>query len=170
MNKIFDASELTIRPARVEDLPAIRAIFKTAVRYMRAEGNMTQWAGEGFPGDRAASDIEKGQLFVGADEQDAPHFVFAFIIGDDPTYAVIEDGEWPSDAPYGTIHRAAHDECVHGVMRAIVPWCLDRIPTVRCDTHADNRTMQKRLLECGFTYCGIIYISDGSPRKAYQLG
>ena len=52
--KIYDASELTIRPARVEDISAIRAIFGTAVRYMRAEGNLTQWAGEGFPGDRAA--------------------------------------------------------------------------------------------------------------------
>jgi hypothetical protein len=168
--KIYDASELTIRPARPDDLAAIRAIFETAVRYMRSEGNLTQWAGEGFPGDRAASDIEKGQLFVGTDEEDAPHFVFAFIIGDDPTYQVIEDGKWPSDAPYGTIHRAAHDTQVHGVMKAIVPWCLMRIPTVRCDTHADNKTMQKKLLECGFRYCGIIYVSDGSPRKAYQLG
>ena len=168
--KTYDASELTIRPARVEDIPAIRAIFRTAVCYMRAEGNLTQWAGEGFPGDRAASDIEKGQLFVGTDEEDAPHFVFAFIIGDDPTYQVIEGGKWPSDAPYGTIHRAAHDARVHGVMKAIVPWCLTRIPTVRCDTHADNKTMQKKLLECGFRYCGIIYVSDGSPRKAYQLG
>ena len=167
---IYDASELTIRPARPDDLAAIRAIFETAVRYMRSEGNLTQWAGEGFPGDRAASDIEKGQLFVGTDEEDAPHFVFAFIIGDDPTYQVIEDGKWPSDAPYGTIHRAAHDARVHGVMKAIVPWCLTRIATVRCDTHADNKTMQKKLLECGFRYCGIIYVSDGSPRKAYQLG
>ncbi len=169
MSKTYDAGELTIREARPEDLPAIRAIFEEAVRYMRSEGNMTQWAGEGFPGDRAESDIAKHQLFVGTDGLDRPHFVFAFIIDEDPTYLVIEGGKWPSDAPYGTIHRAAHDREVHGVMRRIIPWCLERIPTLRCDTHADNHTMQKRLLECGFSYCGIIYISDGSPRLAYQL-
>ena len=170
MDHLYNASELTIRPARPEDLKAVRAIFEEGVRYMRAHGNLTQWAGEGFPGDRAASDIEKGHLFVGTDEHDVPHFVFAFIIGDDPTYTVIEDGSWPSEAPYGTIHRAAHDTQVHGVMRAVVPWCLEKISTIRCDTHADNHTMQKRLLECGFTYCGIIHVADGSPRLAYQLG
>ena len=169
MNKSYDAGELNIRPAYAEDLPVIREIFTEGVRYMRAHGNLTQWAGEGFPGDRAASDIEKGHLFVGADEQDVPHFVFAFIIGEDPTYAVIEEGEWPSSAPYGTIHRAAHDPYTHGVMKAIVPWCLERIPTLRCDTHADNHTMQKRLLACGFRYSGIIHVADGSPRLAYQL-
>ena len=167
--KTYDASELTIRPGRSEDLPVIRAIFETGVRYMRSHGNLTQWAGEGFPGSRAADDIQKGQLFVGTDEKDVPHFVFVFIIGADPTYEVIEDGKWPSDALYGTIHRAAHDESVHGVMKAIVPWCLERISTIRCDTHADNHTMQRRLLECGFRYCGIIHVADGSPRKAYQL-
>ena len=169
MQKIYDASELKIRPAREDDLAAVKALFSEGVRYMRAHGNLTQWAGEGFPGDRALSDIEKGQLFVGTDEKDVPHFVFAFIIGKDPTYEVIEEGAWPSDDVYGTIHRAAHGLSVHGVMKAIVPWCLERIPTIRCDTHADNLTMQKRLLECGFRYCGIIHVADGSPRKAYQL-
>ena len=32
-----------------------------------------------------------------------------FIIGADPTYEVIEDGAWPDNSPYGTIHRIAGD-------------------------------------------------------------
>ena len=35
------------------------------------------------------------------------HGVFAFILGEDPTYGVIEDGQWLSGDPYGTIHRIA---------------------------------------------------------------
>jgi len=36
------------------------------------------------------------------------------------------------------------------------------------DTHRDNRVMQQIITSQGFTYCGIIYVSDGSPRLAYQ--
>lgn len=32
---------------------------------------------------------------------------FCFIVGEDPTYAVIDNGKWLNDAPYGVIHRMA---------------------------------------------------------------
>lgn len=38
----------------------------------------------------------------------------------------------------------------------------------RSDTHKDNLPMQNVILGGGFTYQGIIYIEDGTPRLAYE--
>lgn len=40
---------------------------------------------------------------------------FAFIIGREPNYAVIENGAWHSDQPYGTIHRIASNGQTKGI-------------------------------------------------------
>ena len=39
---------------------------------------------------------------------------------------------------------------------------------LKIDTHRDNRIMQHLLDKNGFTYCGIIYLDDGTERLAYQ--
>ena len=106
-----------IRLAQREDLSAILAVYEAARRYMRENGNPTQW-GESYP-ERAMleEDIRRRQLYV--DEQEgAIHGAFAFILGEDPTYAYIEDGAWLNDAPYGTIHRVAGDGAVKGTFTA----------------------------------------------------
>ena len=45
-----------------------------------------------------------------------PCGVFAFIIGDDPTYQVIEDGGWLNDNPYGAIIEDARRQGRLGVV------------------------------------------------------
>mgnify|MGYP002933455973 FL=1 len=55
-----------------------------------------------------AAHIAARELYV-LREEGAIHGVFAFILGEDPTYRVIEQGAWLSDAPYGTIHAVASD-------------------------------------------------------------
>ena len=94
--------------------------------------------------------------------------MFVFVIGDDPTYEIIEDGAWPSDSPYGTIHRIAGDGQGKGILRLCVDFCKKQIDTLRIDTHHDNRIMQNAIKKNGFQRCGIIYSVDGSPRIAYQ--
>ena len=96
--------------------------------------------------------------------------VFAFPIGPDPTYECIKEGAWLSDAPYGTIHRIAGNGTACGILQSCVDFCFTLADTIRIDTHADNKVMQHQIDKCGFTYCGIIYASDGSSRLAYQLG
>ena len=89
--------------------------------------------------------------------------------GPDPTYAVIEDGQWLNDTlPYGTIHRLASAGKRKGVAADVIPWCLEHCESLRADTHADNKAMQHILEETGFTRCGVIHVADGSPRFAYQ--
>ena len=96
------------------------------------------------------------------------HGVFYFYIGTDPTYGVIEDGNWRSDTPYGTIHRIAGDGS-GGVLAAAVAFGKTKINHIRIDTHHDNKIMQRAIAKQGFCRSGIIYLEDGSPRIAYDL-
>ncbi len=94
--------------------------------------------------------------------------VFTFIIGEDPTYKEIENGAWLNDKPYGTIHRIASSGRQGGMLKASVRYCAQMIDNIRIDTHADNGPMQNALHRLNFTFCGIIYVADGSPRLAFQ--
>ena len=156
-----------IRPATFADLPAIENIYAIARKFMADNGNPTQW-GDGYPKrELLESDITKGELFVYEDEGTL-HGVFAFILGEDPTYAYIEDGQWPHNKPYGTIHRIASDGTQKGVFTHCFAYALSQISEIRIDTHHNNWPMQHVVEKHGFQYCGVIYVSDGTPRKAYQ--
>ena len=94
--------------------------------------------------------------------------MFAFILGEDPTYRVIEQGAWLSDAPYGTIHAVASDGQIHGLLSRIVAYCEQTTPHLRIDTHRDNAIMQHVILKNGFIRCGVIHIASGAERIAFE--
>ena len=150
------------------DLAQILKIYERARQAMAESGNPNQW-GNGYPTpELLEEDIDTNRLFVyminGHMEA-----VFAFVLGADPTYAVIEDGQWLNDTlPYGTIHRLASAGRSKGVASAVIEWCLEHCESLRADTHADNKIMQHLLEKNGFTRCGIIHVADGTPRIAYQ--
>jgi hypothetical protein len=157
---------MIIRKAQINDLERILEIYDLARAYMRANGNHKQWP-VGTPAkETLVDDIAKGQLYVG--EDDIIRFVFAYIPGEDPTYGYIE-GAWLNDEPYATIHRIASDGSVKGVLRQVVSFIKRDISNIRIDTHEDNKTMQRTILNNGFKRCGIIYLENGDPRIAYQL-
>lgn len=158
---------MRIRPAEPKDLESILSIYDTAKKFMRAHHNMTQWAGAYPSPALLLDDMAKGQLFL-CEFGEKPCGVFAFILGDDPTYALIEDGAWPNDAPYGTIHRIASDGTQKGVLKEACDFAFNHCTHLRADTHHDNYVMQNAMVRLGFKYCGIIYVQDGTPRKAYQ--
>ena len=94
---------------------------------------------------------------------------FVFIIGEDPTYAYIEDENWLDDTlPYGTIHRIASNGQERGIFPFVLNWCTAQCPNIRIDTHQDNARMIHLIQLAQFTRCGIIYTRDNSPRIAYQ--
>ena len=153
-----------IRKATMQDLPAIMDIYAYARNFMVKTGNANQW-GDGYPQEKLLrDDIAQKQLYM-IEQSGAVCGVFVFIIGEDPTYAVIDEGAWLSDSPYGTIHRVASNGTVHGIMKQIVGFCRAQIHHLRIDTHADNHIMQHLILQCGFTRRGIIYVRDGSNWK-----
>ncbi len=160
---------MIIRKAEDKDLNSILRVYAIAREYMRQNGNPDQWGWDKPPKEMLVDDIKKGQLYVGEYASGSIPFVFAFILGDDPTYSYIEDGSWLSNEPYGTIHRIASDGSIPGVVKMAVDFCKTIISNIRIDTHHNNKTMQHVVEKIGFTKCGIIYIEDGTPRIAYQL-
>ena len=155
-----------IRKARKTDWNAIQAIYAGAREFMAWTGNPNQWGKDRPPENTLKKDIEAGNLYV-LIWDGTIHGVFAFLLGEDPTYGYI-DRAWRSDTPYGTIHRIASDGS-GGVLAAAVEYCSGICPHIRIDTHRDNRVMRERITRNGFQECGIIYLENGDPRIAYEL-
>lgn len=157
---------MIIREARTEDIERILEIYDIAKVFMRQTGNPHQWNSRYPDQITLEEDIHKHQLFV-MEEDSIIHSVFAFIIGEDPTYKKIE-GAWLDHSIYGTIHRIASDGTMHQVFKKAVDFCSEKCAHLRADTHEDNKIMQKVLLKNGFQETGIIYVEDGTPRIAYE--
>ena len=161
---------MIIRPATPHDREAIEVIYSDARAFMRASGNHGQWTG-GYPtAEIICEDIALERLFVAEDGCDILA-VFCYFHGEDPTYRVIEGGEWLDGGEYGVIHRIAVSKNEHGrgVCSECFRYALERSGSVRIDTHRDNIPMQKALSKFGFSYCGIIYLASGDERFAYQI-
>ena len=157
-----------VRQAEERDVADILRIYEAARTFMRASGNQTQWGG-GYPSKEIVrADIARGVSYVLENGAGHLHAVFALIPGDDPTYDRIEGGAWRDASPYATIHRAGSDGTEHRVFRAILDFARTRYNHLRADTHADNAPMQNGFLQNGFTYCGVIRLADGAPRRAYE--
>lgn len=159
---------MTIRPTTYADIDALQAIFAYARVQMAADGNPTQW-GDGYPSrEQLESDILRGVSYV-VEHDGQPCATFVFIIGEDPTYHYIEDGNWLDDTlPYGTIHRIASNGQERGIFSFVLHWCSALCSNIRIDTHEDNARMIHLIEQAHFTRCGIIYTRDNSPRMAYQ--
>ena len=155
------------RGANRFELDQIMEVYARARALMAQNGNPTQW-GDNYPSRQLfEEDILSNRLFVCVINGEL-EAVFAFILGEDPTYKKIEDGQWLANGPYGTLHRLASAGHRPGVARMVIEWCLEHCESLRADTHADNKSMHHVLEPTGFTRCGIIHVADGSPRIAYQ--
>lgn len=134
---------------------------------MRSNGNPTQWPASYPDRQLVEEDIRAGHCYV-FEEEDRIVGTFALILGPDPTYQAIEDGSWRFSEPYGTIHRIASAGQTKGLTQACFDFCLEQIPYLRIDTHADNQAMQAAVRRYGFVHCGTIYLTNGSPRLTYD--
>ena len=107
------------------DLPQILKIYAHARAVMKASGNPTQWGDDFPPQELLEEDIDSNRLFLYVVNGQI-EAVFAFILGADPTYAVIEDGQWLDDTlPYGTVHRLASAGKQKGVGKAVLDSSLE---------------------------------------------
>ena len=159
---------MKIRKTLLSDLEATLKIYDDARKYMRAHGNLEQWA-DGYPAENdIKNDIADGNSYVVTDDKDTIICVFAFIKGPDITYREIFEGSWPNANDYYVIHRIAVSEHRKGVASFVYNECLKIAGTIRIDTHRDNYPMQNSLIKNGFKYCGIIHLLSGAERLAYQ--
>ena len=159
---------ISIRIATTQDLPSIMEVIDIARQFMHETGNHSQWI-NGYPSEsQMLENIEKNHCYVCVNKENEILGTFCWILGEDPTYSYIEDGSWLDNEPYGVIHRLATNRKVKGIAHACITWCLSQHRNIRVDTHADNLVMQNIFEKYGFKRCGIIYVSNGTARIAYQ--
>ncbi len=160
---------MEIKQAIAADIETIMDIIGQARLIMRENGNMTQWA-DGYPSrEIILGDINEGHGFLCVEAGELVGY-FCFMKGDNPdsNYNVIEAGQWLDNQPYGVIHRLASGSKAKGIAKAAFDFVFSQIGNIRVDTHRDNIPMQNFLKKQRFTYCGIIYVADGTPRDAFQ--
>lgn len=81
-----------IRKSAITDIERIIPMYEVARAFMRSRGNLTQWTG-GYTSEAVIRcDIASGNHYLAENSNGNIDFVFIFIIGPDPTYALIEDG------------------------------------------------------------------------------
>lgn len=158
---------LEVRLAQKEEIDTLMEMFDYSRNLMRQAGNMVQWT-NGYPkkdlilesiGRHEQYAFVRGGVLVGT---------FCFILGEDPFYKYIENGEWLNDLPYGVIHRIASNGKAKGIAEACFRWCFGCHPNIRVDTHETNGAMRHVLAKLGYTECGTVYVADGTPRLAFQ--
>lgn len=158
---------MEIRNSTEADLPQMMAIYAAARVFMEENGNPDQWGKEHPPQSLIEQDIHAGKSYVCVEREQVVG-VFYFACEDDPTYAVIEEGEWMNGASYGVVHRIAAAREVKGVGSFCLNWCFAQCRNLRIDTHRCNLPMRQALGKNGFCLCGKIYLENGDERLAYQ--
>lgn len=160
---------MEIRKATFADLDEIMNIIKSAQAFMIANNNPHQWRSDYPTREIMETDLRNGDCYLICDDYHHPHATFSFIIGIEPTYDRIEDGQWLNNLPYGTLHRLASDGNLKGIFSKCFSFITTLIDNIRCDTHHDNSIMQRLLYENEFKKCGIIHVEhDGTARLAFQ--
>lgn len=163
---------LTLRKSLPEDIPAIMELVGQAQEYFRSKG-IDQWQ-NGYPNpDSIMNDIALEHGFVL--EKEGIIVATAMISFDgEPTYNKI-DGAWLTDQPYVVVHRVAVRNDLKGqnlageIFDHVEQMCRERgINSFRVDTHEKNLSMQRLLTKRGFRYCGIITVSYGAERFAFE--
>lgn len=158
---------MEIRKARSFEVEKLLPLYARGRMLMRESGNRNQWI-DGYPQrSLIEEDVRRGVCYV-ACQGTSFMAVFTLLEEEEPTYRVIEEGDWLNDEPYGTLHRIAASGQGKGIGRQCIRWCLAKCRNLRVDTHEDNTPMRHVLETEGFTQCGRIYVEDGSPRIAYQ--
>lgn len=159
-----------IEIAKPEHLNSIMQVIDDARNIMRANGNLTQWI-NGYPSAEVIlNDINQNIGYICWNDTEIVGY-FSFLKGDhpEPTYNIIDNGKWLNNEPYGVIHRLASNGKAKGVAKVCFDYCFTQINNIRVDTNNNNLPMQNFFKKYGFTYCGVIYVTDGSQRDAFQM-
>lgn len=179
-------ADCDMRPATVDDVPAIVATLEAGRALLAADG-IDQWQdGAGPDVDLVTSDVARGwgRVFLIGGQVAA---TAALIDEPEPAYDQVVEGAWqvrgdaaPAGAtsPYATIHRVAVAPAFRDMhvaqrfyARLIEEARARGFAEIRVDTHADNVRMQHVIASAGFTRACTVLIGNNPKdlRWAYQL-
>lgn len=169
----MNGQDWKIEKTKPEQLDAVMELYANARRFMAEHGNPDQWGSTFPPVEMIKADIAAGESYVClVDERIAAVFYhragFRCGVQDDPDYRKIEEGKWLNPDDYGVVHRITSDGLTKGVASYCLQWALEQCGNIKIDTHRNNVVMQNMLKKNGFSYCGLVYMEDGSERLAFQ--
>lgn len=164
---------MKIRKSRMEDIEKIMCVIHEAQESMRANG-IPQWQ-DGYPSEDVISqDIKIGNGYVLVEDENIIGTAY-IVVGHEPSYDYIEDGQWLNDHPYVVVHRIAvrKDYKGKGAARYMMEFAEKiarehQLQDIRIDTHHQNLSMRKFLSKLGYHACGTVYLENGDKRIAYQ--
>ncbi len=158
-----------------QDIDAIMSIIKDAQNYLANLG-IDQWQ-DGYPNEEQIQlDISNKDSYVIVDDMERVMATTVFTTKEEPTYQTIE-GNWKTKGTvlYGVIHRLAVSDNFRscGIANFVFEECEARLKkmnadSLRIDTHRQNKGMQYLMDKMGYAYCGIIYVTNGDERLAYE--
>jgi len=158
---------MIIRKAIQEDIDCLEETYSISRKFMRATGNQVQWI-DGYPSrELILKGIEGRKQFVCVIENQIVG-TFYFCVEEEITYNQIYEGEWINNKAYGVVHRLASNGIHKGIAAFCLQWCFNQCQNIRVDTHRDNKVMQHILKKENYLPCGIIYVSNGTERLAFQ--
>ena len=163
--------------ALLEDIDKIMNIYDIVRIRMVNEGNFTQWDNRDVFKFEVIEYIQKGLLYKVIKNDEIVGY-FAYISGKDNAYSLI-DGRWLNEDEYVTIHKIASKYNNAGIGSFVIDYVINRcknenVKNIRIDTHKNNISMNKFLINKGFIICGVISLNLNfndidSLRNAYQL-
>lgn len=162
---------MIFRKAEIEDVDTVEQIMLAASGRLGAAG-IDQWQ-RGYPNRTSVErDVAAGVGYVVCDNEQIVAYG-AIIFTGEVAYNDLTGGEWLTAGDYAVVHRlcVAADRVGQGWSRCFMQ-CAEQLaqenllPSIRIDTHPDNRIMQSLISSLGFTYCGDVVIE--SRRLAYE--
>lgn len=164
--EILNFMKVKIRKSTMRDFERICEIYSDARKFMKNNGNPSQWSDKYPPLTTIKQDIADGVSYVC---ELAGEVSAVFMLSDsDASYLRIDDGKWLDNGDYGVIHRVASNGTIKGVTSYIMDFCKSKYKNLRGDTHKDNLPMQHVFEKNGFVKCGTVYAEDDTARIAYQ--
>ena len=145
---------MSIEQVIAPDMDSALRIYAEARRFMKESGNADQWGDNRPAPSTVFDDIAAKRLYKVVDNGTI-YAIFCFFVGDEPTYAKIDDGNWRGTTPCGVIHRVAVSDTARGkgVSRHIFDFCASLSPYLRIDTH-------KKIIKRHLKILIIIYSSQ----------
>lgn len=168
--------KMRVELVNLNDLEELMNIYSLARFRMIEEGNITQWDNSSVFRDELVFYIQNNILYKVVKNDEILGY-FAFIYEEENAYNII-NGKWLNEEKYVTIHKIASKYNNIGIGSYIIKYVINRcknenIYNVKIDTHANNKSMNKFLINKGFVKCGVISLTldfkDAySLRNAYQ--
>lgn len=169
----IEGAFMEFRRASGSDTGRIMEIVRQAQDYFRIH-SIDQWQND-YPNNKViCADIQnKSGYVILTDDKIVAYAVLSFDKED--AYEALYCGEWQRTEDYAVIHRMAVDNAFKGrglasvILKKFEEICLAKgIRYIRTDTHEENIPMQDFLRKAGFKYCGVVFLTDGSKRVAFD--